>query len=82
MLAELPSAAMFSSVADMASTGMSVLGGSGAVDADGGRAPGERNAPLIVNEQVITMDVDELAAKQTRELRRVSRSEALTGGWG
>ena len=81
MLEELPSAAMFKSVADMASTGMSVLGGSGAVDADGGRAPGERNAPLIVNEQVITMDVDELAAKQTRELRRASRSESLIGGW-
>lgn len=81
MLEELPSAAMFSTVADMASAGMSTLGGSATVDGDGAATPGDRG-PLVYNENVYTMDVDEMVAKQTREVRRASRSEALIGGWG
>ncbi|WP_454175378.1 hypothetical protein [Gordonia sputi] len=81
MLEELPSAAMFSTVADMASAGMSTLGGSATVDGDGATASGDRG-PLVYNENVYTMDVDEMVSKQTREVRRASRSEALIGGWG
>lgn len=81
MLEALPSAAEFQSVADLAESrvkGMTPVEYPDMVPA----GAGGRSAPLVHNENVWAVDVDELAVKQGREVRRATRSEQLVGGWG
>lgn len=77
MLEALPSAGEFKTVADLAAA-RGVLPAPVDADASG---PAARSGPLVVNENVYAFDADDLVAKQTREVRRASRSEALIGGW-